>query len=541
MIRVNAPDGTVVNFPDGTAPDIIKNVMRQRFGGPETPAAPTESRDAYRARIEGMRDSVVPSPGTVEMNDAAEVAMSRPGGLVERGARALIQGTTFGAGDEITARLASLSPNMDYETALEGERNRLELQRQENPVLSYGAEIAGSMAVPIGAVGTTGNLGSRALKSGGLGAALGGVYGFLSGEGGAEERADNALGAAGVGGTIGVAIPVAGSAIQRIVNAYTKGRAIPAAAANAPTTAQLRQQGQAAYRAIDDAGVQINPQAFSDRFGSIVDDLASDGLDQLPGPGSLTPKSARVVQIGREMGDQMAQDPTAALPFSSLDQLRRQAGNAAADTNAFGRATPDSRLGAQVVGGLDDFVENLTPADVTAGDLQTLQTMIPKARELWGRMSRSQMIDDAIGNSENYLSGTASGLRNQFARILRNPQMRRGFDESEIAAIRRVVNGSIPEKLLYLVGGGLGNLGAIGVGTAMGGPVGFLAGAGIAAGTRKAADAVASRNADIVRALVANNGLRNAPPVAQLTDETRNIVEQLMRQTARTPAGLSQQ
>ena len=33
-ITVNAPNGAVVNFPDGTATDTIKSVMAKNFGGP---------------------------------------------------------------------------------------------------------------------------------------------------------------------------------------------------------------------------------------------------------------------------------------------------------------------------------------------------------------------------------------------------------------------------------------------------------------------------------------------------------------------------
>lgn len=46
MIQVQAPDGTVVQFPAGTSHDIIKQVMRKNFGGPQpaqaAPSAPAE-------------------------------------------------------------------------------------------------------------------------------------------------------------------------------------------------------------------------------------------------------------------------------------------------------------------------------------------------------------------------------------------------------------------------------------------------------------------------------------------------------------------
>ena len=36
MIEIQAPDGTIVRFPEGTSDETIVNVMRQTYGGPET-------------------------------------------------------------------------------------------------------------------------------------------------------------------------------------------------------------------------------------------------------------------------------------------------------------------------------------------------------------------------------------------------------------------------------------------------------------------------------------------------------------------------
>jgi hypothetical protein len=140
-----------------------------------------------------------------------------------------------------------------------------------------------------------------------------------------------------------------------------------------------------------------------------------------------------------------------------------------------------------------------------------LQEALPNARDVWARMSKSQKIDDAIEAGGDYLSGASSGIRNQFKNILRNPKLSRGFSDAEKVAMRKVVNGSIPEQLLQLVGGGLGQLAQTGAGLAMGGPVGALAGAATAGITRKAAEALTTRKAEVVRALMANGGLAQLP------------------------------
>ena len=96
----------------------------------------------------------------------------------------------------------------------------------------------------------------------------------------------------------------------------------------------------------------------------------------------------------------------------------------------------------------------------------------------------------------------------------------------------RVAKGTIPEQVLYLASSGIGNLAAIGLGASMG-PVGAVAGGAAAMGLRKGAEALANRNAEIARAVVANGGL-NTLPVA--TNASRGIAEGLLRRAVVTGA-----
>ncbi|MGL5011815.1 MAG: hypothetical protein ACRC6I_18210, partial [Paracoccaceae bacterium] len=211
--------------------------------------------------------------------------------------------------------------------------------------------------------------------------------------------------------------------------------------------------------------------------------------------------------------------------FSEIDLLRRKAGVPAANM-----ATPlESRLGTQAIEGVDDFVNKITPDQVLVGDAKALPDLINKARETWSRMSKSQLIDDAVEASQDYLSGGASGIKNQFARILKSPKLSRGFSEMEKSAMRRVVNGTVPEKVLNLFSGGLGQMTTMGMGAGLGGLPGFLAGTGIAVGSRKGSEALANRNAEIVRALVASG---KAGPLPQIGQGPRAVVEALIRRGA---------
>ena len=434
-----------------------------------------------------------------------------------------LQGLTFGLGDELAARVASIHPGIDYEEALPFFRKDLEKSRQDHPYITTGAEIAGAVAAPVGAIASGGSLPLRMAKSAATTGAMSGAYGFNAGEGGFQNRVAEAIPQAGMGAAIGAAIPGAGSVLQMLLNKNLANAAIKNGAKNAPSTDALKAMGNALYKEVDDAGVQIAPQAFDRARGTILDDLRlNTGFDELPGPGSLTPNSARANQIMGEASGRMAADPTAALPFKALDQMRRQAGAAAGNV----ANKTDQKAGMTIIEGLDDFVKNLGPNDVVAGDITALNAAIPKARDVWSRMSKSQIIDDAMAKGENYLSGASSGIRNQFRSILNNPKMKARFTEAERAAMQKVVNGSFPEQLLNLASGGLGQMATAIGGGAMGGLPGFLAGAGLAAGTRKLAEGVTRGKAETLRGLVANGGTQTLP---QASTVLRDLMEQRMR------------
>jgi len=438
-----------------------------------------------------------------------------------------IEGATFGVvGDEAAAGADALM-GKPYDQALEERRAQEELFAKENPKSAIAAEIGGAMAAPLGAIGAVGKGASMLTKAGASAAATGGLsglYGFAEGEGGLRSRAGDAVGSAAVAAPIGAAIPVAGGIVQKLLDNRATKKAVRGIAKNAPTTEQLRTQGRAAYKAIDDAGVQIKPGSFSNARDKIVEALRGQGLDELPGPGSLTPKSARVVQIADEMSGKMAKEPTAALPFSSLDQLRRHAGTAASDI----ANKTEANVGAEAISQIDDFVRGLGADDIVAGDVKTLQETLPKARDLWARMSRSQLIDDAIGVGEDaYLSGSGTGVKYQFKKILKNPKLSRGFSEAEKKMMARVVNGTIPEQILRLAGSGLTQIGGTAAAAIGGGPIAALGTLAASTGARKLSDKVIKKNAEIVRALVAGGGLKQLP---QGNPQITKIMEKLLRQ-----------
>ena len=526
MITVKTPDGGVAQFPDGTDPNVIKQALAKKFA-PEKALAPNmlAAKRAREGTLEVSPDAAR-KQAAFDQSHIGPLEDSMKTGRLDALGRGALQGLTFGFGDEAVAAIRPyLHEGETYDSALKDQRDALAQARQDRPGYAYGGEIAGAMAVPMGTLGQGGGLGARVVGSAATGAGQGALYGFGAGEGGFDERARSALVSGGIGGAVGAALPALGAGIQKIGDKLATRKEIARLVANAPSTDELKAAGSAAYKAVDDAGVTINPSGMRSTADDILGSMRNSGLDETGGALSLTPKSARVAQLVDE-----AAQTNQPIPFSAVDQLRRKAGVAAGDV----MNKAEQALGMKAITGLDDMVKGLTPEQVASGNPEELVKNIGLARDIWAKMSRSQLIDDAIGAGETYVSGSGSGIRNKFASILRNPKLRRGFSEPELEAIRKVANGSIPAKMLQMAAGGIGNIatmgGGVGLGASLGGIPGAIlggaAGTAVAGGLRKASDALTMKNAEVVRALIASGGLQKA---VKANPQIATIAEQLVR------------
>lgn len=424
-------------------------------------------------------------------------------------------GVTLGFSDELGDKVMGIPAELS--------RAYAEYDREAHPAASWGGEIGGALSVPLstGARGAT--TAARVVRGGRDAGRAGAIYGLGTGEGDFRERIPSMAEGAMFGAATGGALAGGGEIVRSLLGQNMQRAAMKQAAKGAPTSDQLRAEGSRLYDEIDNAGVQIKAQSVEDARQKIVDALQSGtAYSTRPGGRTITPNTAAVMDDFGDMTAEMLAPGNAspALPFRELDHLRRQAGAAAGNV----ANKSDQKAGMTVIEGLDDLVKGLGPDDIAAGDLQALQTALPKARDVWSRMSKSQMIDDAMSSQGNYLSGDASAIRNQFARILRSPKLSRGFTEAEKAAMKRVIHPNIGQQLINYAGSGLGMMGQVGLGMAAG-PVGTVAGLAGAAASRKLSEAMTGRNAELARAIVANGKLGALP---QIDMNRAKIIEALI-------------
>lgn len=501
-VTVETPQGPV-KFPKGMSrADMAAALNKLQSPTPEQPKGLVQT---IKENLLGDDD-----PNTQNLGEKVGSALNKAG-----------ESLTFGLiGDETSAAAESLLPGVNYEDRLKHYRDQEAVLERDNPKTALAADIGGAVAgiaTPLGTIGTLGKgagMMARIGASAAAGAGMGGTYGFMEGEG-LDDRIAQAETGAKIGGAVGGAAPVVAGGVQKIADALARRSAMRAAAKGAESTAQTRAASGAAYDAFENSGVEISPDAMNRLRTALTDRLSREGLDTLPGQGSLTPGGQRIVNAVSGMDDEVAAAAAAgqnpAVPLGSIENLRRQAGNVAQGVNPLGRATADARLGSIAIEEIDNFVNGLQAADVPIGDVNVARNALSKARELWARASKTQLLDNVVDAQDNYLGGSASAIRNKTASLLRNPKTARQFSEAEKAMLQKIIGGNGLTRAIRLMGNGIGRQIQMAGGAGLGGVPGALAGLLTGELTGAMADRNAVRGAEIVRAIIANGGMKTLP------------------------------
>jgi hypothetical protein len=422
--------------------------------------------------------------------------------------RGLLQGMTMGASDEITAGgVAALRkatgdarPISDiYGQELSQERSRLGQFRETNPALAYGSEIAGGIAAPIGAAGSV--KGAAALGGG-----LGAVSGALTSEGGLQNRATGALTGGVLGALLGGGLHAASNGITSTFEDYMTQRAAKAVAEGADSIQNLRDEANAAYTAARNSGASIDPQAYQ----QLIDDVTSkiSGGVGRPVREALTPKSSDVLTAMKDFAGK-------SVGIDDLEYLRQLAQTPA------GMVTDkaEQRAASLIINGIDDFMGNLDAAKVISDPATASAAVeqLKKARDLWGRMRRTEKIQNIIdvASSGGYAGGFESGIKTQIGTILRNPKARRGFSKDELSLLSGIQKGTPIGRIIAGIshlglspsGGRSGLMTSGGVWGALGlttGPVPALAGVAATTALRALREKSIAEQANIYAQIIAS-------------------------------------
>jgi hypothetical protein len=492
--RVRVDDGFLSLSPEEqerTVDEIVSQAGRAKPApAPEAPSPQTSAMEASNVGVlSGM---------TANFGDEIMAGLMTP---IEVGIGA-VSGSDEGKG--IGERISA-----GYDRALEKNRAYEAQARDEHPIAATAGDIGGGLA-----------LGGQMMKGGATalnvakptypamigrgaaeGAAYGGAYGAGAGEG-VEDRVGGAIEGATVGAVTGGAMGALGAR-----------QASKAAKSTIPGVDDLRAAADDLYKQAEKAGLVVTP----DSFGSMVDDVTAAvveaGIDR-----GIHSKAYSALGRLIEAKDGYAAVGTGPI-LRDIDILRRVVKGAASSID------PDERRIASIMTEkVDDWLTNLKPQDVAAGNAGKAARTIRKARDLWSRMRKAEVVQDMMEKAENSApnfsgSGMENAVRTQFRQLANNKKQMRQFSKAEQRAIRRVARGGPIENTLRMLGkfaptGIVSSALSGGVGYTVGGPIGGVALPALGFGARQAATNMTMRNADLASQLMRSGG--NLPGVQQL-------------------------
>lgn len=300
-LRIEAPDGSIVEFPDGTGDDVIANAMRKTFGGPEAAATPQPTQSGRHLSFE---EGVAAMDADNALNTAGTGMMGMLEGVP------ILGPALKGGVQRAAAGIASVIDGEGYDQSLEQVRATTDEAQRASPAVNTVGQVAGAVGsmIPLGstalgakALGITGrNLGTRALASGATSGAISAADAAARGR-----SAEEIIGSGQIGAGIGAAIPVAGAGVSAAVRGIGNTVGPRVQAIFSPAQEAERRVGVAVSRdaAGNPAGVMSPadeavarsaniPVVNADRGGEVTRALARSAANQSPEARAAIEKTA---------------------------------------------------------------------------------------------------------------------------------------------------------------------------------------------------------------------------------------------------------
>lgn len=365
MPRVEMPDGTEIDFPEGTDPAVMSKAAADYWAKNGKPANPFsgKSLSELKSTYRGSRLVDAGDDTRRKIMDAYVEREAKEGGFgfaLDDVGRQLAKGLPIigGALDEASAGLNSLLPESlggaPYEESLDYQRARDRYRETLNPESSGAVQLAGGIAGTIAGAralgvgygaGSTTPLLQRAAVGGMAAAPVVGADAFLRAEGGLENRAQQGAVGAAIGLPLGAAAPVVAqglsSGVQRLANFLTSDQALRQLGISRNAAEVLLRQlstddsltrGAARIR-------QGGPDAMLADAGPASANLLDTALER-SGPGSTAARNAieqRATQANQNLRGAIDQTMGAPVGVETRQAGIRQ-GTAAARGNAYDAA-----------------------------------------------------------------------------------------------------------------------------------------------------------------------------------------------------------
>lgn len=210
-IEAELPDGTVLEFPDGTDQAVIQRVVKQQLGVAQQASPKKAEKPRKRSAVEEVTGFMANLNRGLGVGDELAAGIATAGDVLTGKVRPAGIGMT-GA---ITGLQAGFDANMAKQRAVEDD---FTARRPMTAAFARGTGMAGTALVPAGPAMSSGSVGMAAARGATVGAVTGYGYGMVD-RGNLDERTRDANVGAMVGGVLG---GVVGAGGQMLANRGTK-------------------------------------------------------------------------------------------------------------------------------------------------------------------------------------------------------------------------------------------------------------------------------------------------------------------------------
>jgi len=452
-ITVKGPDGNSYQFPDGTPPDVMRNAMQQRYGGPQSPqnpqpqqppqmqaASPVQGQDAPLSP-EHLQHLGLPEGTTREqarqhlqqkMDDAQQHgdkaqqfidrsnAVMKPLNAIQRFSNSATLGVpdrVFGMG--IDAKNAITGHDAEI-SGYQHVKNQKEILREQFPKSSVGADVGG-------AVFGLGKLSAAKALPSQLAARIPGATA-------AATKAGKL-----VSSTAGVALD---GAVLAGAEAAIGGRDALSKKSPMPSTADIFEKAKGKYDEIRKMDIEFDKGASASLVKGITDDIMhpSVGLDKKLHRGT------------RGLLKDISEFAGKTMPNARLQDFATRA------KELVGNGGADGVRGQIILDNIEKFALS-SPKTVT-GDASKLSEATKLASELWRRGSNAKTLEDAIDIKKLRTSGSGTGgnsdnnIRQAMTNMLASNKGSKFLNDAEKAAMKEGIKGTKVQNAARLFGRG---------------------------------------------------------------------------------------
>ena len=459
MIEVELPDGTIVEFPEGTPPDVIKGALQKKFGSPQ-PAPEAKSIGGFLANIP---------------KNAYDIGEKIVSGAYA-GGKKLVTNPVGAMGD-----VQNLKTSMN-DLAVGGARNAYNMVAPESmqaaptPESQMASQVGGKLKDRY-----WDNLGDTlynepvqsAMEASSVLYGGQGLLGRALGEGAMATKL--------TGKAAGLLNPL--NAVAKPVNALRQGmaesRALRQMRKEAPTREWVKAEKKELYNALDSAGIKFDANSYEQMLGRLSEKLRTFRAARAP----LTADTVNNMMTFRGKSPTFRDVEEMLIEAKSILRIPDNAGPTVATDKAAANVLLDE---------LSPFFDNspmITNGKIPAGDVAAVAK---EARDLARRDILAREASEIERKSKWYTSGDESGTRNQFAAF---GKRQRNLEPAEEKAAKKVVRREGAHGLLNSAGSKLTQsmlLGGLGV-TGLILPAAI--GAGLSLGSRAASAAMTNAKA----------------------------------------------